>query len=58
MTPGWLAEEGLTITFLGPDRHPEHNGTEWVQGTGVLILPTRCQMIESTFTIYSGVTYK
>lgn len=61
-TPGWLfvipKEESLTITCIGPDGHPEHDGTEWVQGTGILILPTKCQMVGSSFTIYSRIAYK
>lgn len=61
-TPGWLfvipKEASLTIIWLGPDGHPEHGGTEWVQGTGMLIVPTKCQMIGSSFTIYSRLAYK
>lgn len=61
-TTTWLfvipKEESLTITCIGPDGHPEHDGTEWIQGTGLLTLPTKCQMTGSSFTIYSRVAYK
>lgn len=56
-TLGWLfvipREESLTITCIGPDEHPEHDGTEWVRGTGILTQPAKCEMVGSTFTIYS-----
>jgi hypothetical protein len=29
-----------------------------VQGTGILTLPTKCQMVGSSFTIYSRIAYK
>lgn len=61
-TPAWLfvipKEESLTITCLGADSHPEHDGTEWIQGTGILTLPTKCQMVGSTFTIYSRLAHQ
>ena len=61
-TSGWMfvipKEESLTVTCLGPDGHPEHDGTEWIQGTGILTLPAKCQMVGSTFTIYSRVAYR
>lgn len=61
-TTVWLfvipKEESLTITCIGPDGHPEHDRTEWIQGTRLLILPTKCQMTSSSFTIYSRVAYK
>lgn len=56
-TPVWLfvilKEESHTITCLEPDGHPKHDGTEWLQGSGELILPTKFQMVGSSFTIYS-----
>lgn len=61
-TLAWLfvipREESLTITCLGLDGHPEHEGTEWVQGTGIIDLPTKCQMVGSSFTIYSRISYQ
>ena len=61
-TTGWLfvipKEESLTITCIGRDGHPEHDGTEWVHGTGILELPTKCQMTGSSFTIYSRLAYR
>ena len=44
-------EESLTTTCLGPDGHPEHDGT------GILTLPTKCQMVGSTCTL-SRIPYK
>lgn len=51
-------EELLTITCPGRDGLLEHEGTEWVQGTGLLTLPPRCQMFGSSFRIYSRVVSK
>ncbi|KAG8282452.1 hypothetical protein J6590_036418 [Homalodisca vitripennis] len=37
-------EEVMTFTCPGTDGLPEHEGTEYVQGTGLLTLPTKCEM--------------
>ncbi|KAG8266008.1 hypothetical protein J6590_081160 [Homalodisca vitripennis] len=51
-------EEVMSFTCPGADGLPEHDGTEYVQGTGLLTLPTKCEMIESSFRIYSKIVYK
>lgn len=45
------------LPVKGQTGHPKHDGTEWVQGTGLLVLPTKCQMVGSSFTIYSRLSY-
>lgn len=51
-------EELITVTCPGTDGTHELEGSEWIQGTGLLMLPTKCQMIGSSFNIYSRVVYK
>lgn len=53
----WLfvlpGEEAVTIICPGEHGQPEHEGTEWIIGTGIVTLPLACQMRGSSFTIYS-----
>ncbi|KAG8287426.1 hypothetical protein J6590_037685 [Homalodisca vitripennis] len=51
-------EEVMTFTCPGTDGLPEHEGTEYVQGTGLLTLSTKCEMFGSSFRIYSKIIYK
>lgn len=51
-------KELVTITYPGKDELPEHEGTEWAKGTGLLTIPPYCQMFGSSFRIYSKVVSK